>query len=378
VVELREVVRRFQPRLLARLAFRLRPVQAAALAAIASCRTAARGGHIFQCTDPACGRQHFAYHSCRNRACPRCHGARTARLLEGWLQRLLPCPHLLLTFTLPAELRRLASNHPRAVYAAMLEAAAATARAFARDPQWLGGLPGMLAVLHTWTRELLYHPHVHLLLSAGALAPDGGSWVVPSRPYFFAPQRALAVVFRQKVADGLRAAGLHAQVPWAVWRRRFIVHVQPAGSGRQVVAYLARYVFRSPLACSALLALDDTTVTFRVRSGKSGELHRRTIPGEALLARLLLHVLPRRFVRVRQYGLYARSTRHALALQALARDPAPTTTLPPPLEPPAEEVPEPVTPTSPAPAPAPTPPRCPHCGAPLALLAILPPRRGPP
>jgi hypothetical protein len=378
VVELAEVVRRFQPRLLARLTFRLRPAQEAALAAIASCRTAARGGHVYQCTDPGCGRQHFAYHSCRNRACPRCHGERTARLLERWLLRLLPCPHLLLTFTLPAELRRLASSHPRAVYAAMLEAAAATTLAFAADPQWLGGLPGMLAVLHTWTRELLYHPHVHLLLSAGALAPDGGSWIVPSRPLFFAPQRALAVVFRQQLRAGLCAAGILAQVPWAVWRRRFIVHVQPAGSGRQVVAYLARYVFRSPLARRALVALDDTTVTFRVRSSKSGELHSRTIPGEALLARLLLHVLPRRFVRVRQYGLYARAPRHALALQALARSSAPTATLAPPREPPREDVPEPITPAAPAPAPARTPPRCPHCGAPLALLAILPPRRGPP
>ena len=311
MVELAEVVRRFLPRLLSRMVFKLRPVQEAALTAITSCRTAAEGGHVYRCTDPACGREHFAYHSCRHRACPRCHGERTARLLDGWLQRLLPCPHLLLTFTLPAELRRLASNHPRAVYSVMLEAAAATARAFAADPQWLGGLPGMLAVLHTWSRELLYHPHVHLLLSAGALAPDGVSWLVPSRPGFFAPQRALAVMFRQKLRDGLRKVGIHSQAPWPVWRRPFVVHVQAAGSGRQVVAYLARYVFRSPLARSALLAIDDATVSFRVRDARSGELHIRTIPGEALLARLLLHVLPRRFVRVRQWGLRSPSLRPA-------------------------------------------------------------------
>lgn len=377
MVELAEVVRRFLPRLLARVAFRLRPAQQAALAAIVSCRTAARGGHVYRCTDPACGGEHFAYHSCRNRACPRCHGERTARLLERWLDRLLPCPHLLLTFTVPAELRRLASSHQRAVYSVMLDAAMATARAFARDPRWLGGLPGMLAVLHTWTRELLYHPHVHLLLSAGALAPDGASWVEPRRPGFFAPQRALAVVFRQRVRAGLRAAGIHAQAPWAVWRRRFIVHVQPAGSGREVAAYLARYVFRSPLARSALLAADAESVTFCVRGGKSGELHSRTIPGEALLARLLLHVLPRRFVRIRHGGLYARGPRHALALQAISRahplEPAGATP-----EPPREDVPERTTPAPVTPASARPPLRCQHCGAPLSLVAILPRRRGPP
>jgi hypothetical protein len=378
VVELADVVRRFLPRLLARVAFTLRPAQRAALAAIVSCRTAARGGHVYRCSDPACGREHFAYHSCRHRACPRCHAERTARLLDGWLQRLLPCPHLLLTFTLPAELRRLVSSHQRVVYAAMLEAAAATARAFAQDPQWLGGTPGMLAVLHTWSRELLYHPHVHLLLSAGALAPDGVSWVEPRYPRFFAPQRALATVFRSKLSDALRKAGIVSQAPRSVWRRRFIVHVQPAGSGREVVAYLARYVFRSPLARSALLAMDDQTVSFAFRDASSGQRLTRAIPGEALLARLLLHVLPRRFVRLRQWGLYARTPRHALALQALAKRAATSTRSEAPLQPPREDLPEPVTGAPAAPPPDRLPRRCPHCGAPLSFLRALPPRRGPP
>jgi Putative transposase/Transposase zinc-binding domain len=309
----------------------LLPSHRRALRDIVACRTAVLGGHVQACDH--CGTRQYSYHSCRNRHCPKCHGEQTERWLDRQRARLLPCAYFLLTFTLPAELRALARAHQKIVYRVLMTAAAAALLKLAADPRYLGARPGLLAVLHTWTRALLYHPHVHMLVTAGGRRGSDGRWVLPRHVAFLVPGRALSRLFRAKVRAGLRKSGLLEQAPSAVWHREWVVHVQHAGTGEKVLEYLARYVFRIALVNSRLERFEDGQVTFRYRDGRTGLVRRCTLDAVAFLGRFLQHVLPQGFTKVRHYGLFSPSCRDLLAQareQLIAAsatpsaDPAPT------------------------------------------------------
>src|SRR6266576_567423 len=180
-------------------------------------RRASFSDNVKKCED--CGGQVNAYHSCRNRHCPKCHGDQTERWLAQQQTRLLPCPYFLVTFTLPAELRPLAFAHQKKVYGLLMRAAAAALQQLALDPQYLGGRLGALAVLHTWTRAMLYHPHVHMLVTGGGLSADGKAWLTTRHSAFLMPEAALAEIFRAKFCAALKKAGLLAQVPRQVWKK---------------------------------------------------------------------------------------------------------------------------------------------------------------
>jgi hypothetical protein len=316
---------------------RLLPSQARVLRDLAACRTAYFGGQLTQCDH--CERQVYRYHSCGNRHCPTCHGPRTERWLETQRAQLLPCPYYLVTVTLPRELRALAFAHQRVVYGVLMRSAAAALQRLAADPRYVGARLGCLAVLHTWTRAMLYHPHVHLLVTAGGLSADGTQWIAPKNPAFLVPVQALSVIFRAKVCAGLRRAGLLDQVPPAIWTTPWVVHAQHAGRGQRVLDYLGRYVFRIAIASSRLEAITEDHVTFRYRDHRTQDVRRVTLPGVEFLERFLQHVLPRGCAKVRYYGLWsaahradrtrARTLLTTLALIATAQalEPAPASSL---------------------------------------------------
>jgi len=336
----------------------LLPSHRRALSDIVACRTAALGGHVQACDH--CGTRQYSYHSCRNRHCPKCHGAQVQRWLDRQRGRLLPCAYFLLTFTLPAELRALARAHQKFVYGELMTAAAAALLKLTADPRYLGARPGLLAVLHTWTRALLYHPHVHVLVTAGGLRGTDQTWVRPRHAAFLVPGRALSRLFRGKMRAGLRKAGLLDQVPRAVWRHEWVVHVQHAGTGEKVLEYLARYVFRIALVNSRLEQFEHGQVTFRYRDGRTGLMRQCTLDAVAFLGRFLQHVLPQGFTKVRHYGLFSPSRRDLLALareQLIAAS----------AQPPADLAPIASVPT-PAPISAPCR-RCPACG--IGVLHIV-------
>jgi len=176
------------------------------------------------------------------------------------------------TFTLPAELRPLARSHPKKIYGLLMKAAADALQTLASDPSFLGARVGALAVLHTWTRAMLFHPHVHMLVTAGGLAADGQSWIDPKHPRFLVPDPALSEIFRAKFCAGLKKAGLLRFAPAAVWKIRWVVHSQHAGRGDRVLDYLARYVFRIAIANSRLESLDNDVVRFRYRDNKTQQI----------------------------------------------------------------------------------------------------------
>jgi hypothetical protein len=277
--------------------------------AIAQCRTEALGGHLYAC--PECQTTRYSYHSCRNRHCPTCQQEASERWLAEQQALLLPVPYFLVTFTLPAELRAVARQHPEALYPLLFHAASSGLQQLAHDPRFLGRQIGMLGVLQTWTRDLRYHPHIHFLVPTLALAPEGGRWLVGKRD-FLLHVKHLGQLFRAKFRAGL------AKTPWArevdsrAWKHAWVVDCRPVGSGATALKYLAPYIFRIALSNNRIEREANDEVTFCYTDGKSGEKKRVTLPIDAFISRFLAHVLPKGFVKVRSYGLLHPSKRALL------------------------------------------------------------------
>jgi hypothetical protein len=307
VVEVADIFRAAGPAYREANASALSQAQRRAMRDIEECRTEALGGQLQVCE--RCSERRYSYHSCRNRHCPKCQGHRTRRWLQKQRERLLPVPYYLLTFTLPAELRPIARSRPGLLYSILFKAAAASVLKLTADEKFLGATPGITGVLHTWTRAMLYHPHVHFLVTAGGLDPDGQSWREPKNPRFLVPGYALSVIFRAKVRDAFDKAGLLRAVPKELWSssKPWVVHVKHAGSGEKVLGYLARYVYRIAIANSRIETFDGNEVRFRYRDNRTGQLKHCILTVAAFIARFLLHVLPPHFTKVRHYGIFSPS-----------------------------------------------------------------------
>ena len=364
MLEVAAIIRLHGATYLARFADRILPSHRRALRDLEACRTPALGGHVHQCDH--CGRQVYAYHSCRNRHCPKCHRHQTERWLTAQRGRLLPCTYYLLTFTLPDALRPLARSHQKTVYGLLMKSAAAALLTLARDPRYVGGRLGCLAVLHTWTRALVYHPHVHLLVTAGGLSAHGTAWVAPKHGSYLVPVRALSQIFRAKICAALNRAHLLDQVSPDIWTTPWVVHCQPAGRGQKVLDYLGRYIFRVAPANSRLERIEDGQVTFRYRDNRTQHVRRVTLSGVEFLQRFLQHVLPRGYTKVRYYGIWSPTCRHQLeqARALLA------------VSPPAPTEPAPITPTPSSATADPSPLRCPQCRTGILIrVGVLAPQR---
>lgn len=319
MVDVADVFRRFGPGYQAAHGASMPPSHRRAIADILACRTEALGGHLERCT--ACGAEVHRCHSCRNRSCPKCHGEQTRAWLDKRQAEMLACPYFHVTVTVPEELRAALRCHQRDGYGALMTAAGEAITELARDPRHVGGTVGVLAVLHTWTQQLHFHPHVHCLVTGGGLGEDGDTWH-PARPGFLVPTKALARKVRGRFRAVFEKRCPGVSLPAAVWRTPWVVHITPWGVGEQAVLdYLARYVFRIALTDRRIVGLDDETVSFQYRDRKAGRTRICRVPGHEFLRRYLQHVLPKGFHKVRYFGLWhpsrrsqATRVRHALRL----------------------------------------------------------------
>lgn len=325
--DIADIVRRHRPALEAE--HRLTRAQKRVLTDIAQCRTAALGGHVDHCE--ACGYEHPAYNSCRNRHCPKCQALAQEAWIDARRARMLDVRHFHVVFTLPAELRPLAAFAPHVVFGALLHAAQSTLRTLARTR--LHATVGATLVLHTWTRKLEFHPHVHAIVTAGGLTAQG-TWR-PSRRDFLFSVTAMGRLLRGKLMDALGQAHdrgafdafdafddpqgfarLMARLPrvWNVYAKA------PFKKGRHVLDYLGRYTHRVGIANSRLLAVSEHTVRFRTKG-----LGVETVTPLEFLRRLIRHVLPDRFHKIRHVGLYAPAAvgRCRVARSHLGQHPAP-------------------------------------------------------
>ncbi len=287
------------------------PSHRRAIEDILDCRTAALGGQVWRCD--SCSTGMFSYHSCGNRSCPRCHTAQTREWLEHRQAEMLPVPYFHITVTVPAELREVLRANQRDGYGVLMQASAAAIIELARDPRYVGGTVGVLAVLHTWTQQLTLHPHVHCLVSGGGISEDATTWH-PARRKFLMPIKALAKLVRGKFRALLQRKCPDLVIPEAVWQRPWILHVTAWGNGEQAVLdYLARYVFRIALTNARIVGLDDETVTIQFKHRKTGQARTCRLSGEEFMRRFLQHVLPRGFHKVRYFGLWHPAQRHNAA-----------------------------------------------------------------
>jgi hypothetical protein len=334
-LEVADVVRRFGPAFRERYRGQLNRAQLRTLGAIESCRTAALGGHVYECAH--CKARKIVYNSCRNRHCPKCQSLEKERWLEERCAELLPVPYFHVVFTLPEELNPLAVSHPRLLYNLLFQCASETLLEIAADPKHLGARIGVLAVLHTWGQKLTLHPHLHCIVPGGGLSIDG-DWWVGSRPDFFLPVAVLKKLFRGKVLAAIKAAAESGELPsshlpafGSLYRKSWVVYCKPPfGSPERVLAYLARYTHRVAISNQRLVRLEGEEVTFTWKDYARGQrLQEMTLSGEEFLRRFLLHVLPDRFVRIRYYGLLA--NRHREQSLALCREVLPGPPMPPKL-----------------------------------------------
>lgn len=356
---------------------RLSPHQWKTLRMLAVCRTPALGGQAFYC--PHCEREHIVAHSCRNRHCPQCQGGQAVEWLEQQAQVLLPIPYFHLVFTLPHTLNGLIRQNRRVLFKLLFDAASQTLLRF--GAQRLEAQLGITAVLHTWSQTLLDHYHLHCIVTGGGVACDQSQWISTSAPYLF-PVRALSRMFRGKYLDGLQQ--LHtqgklefhgqlaalapprkfaalvrkaAQPEWVVYAKR------PFAGPEQVLAYLSRYTHRVALSPRRLLAADGQSVRFDYKDYADGARHKiMMLSTTEFVRRFCLHVLPKRFVKIRHYGLLGNRQRQERLAQARTLLGA---TAVPAIEQPWEAN---------AKNPEPQPFRCPYCHQPgLVWVREVPP-----
>ena len=307
------------------------------MSAIERCRTAALGGHVARCENSICGHTTIAYNSCRNRHCPKCQGAAARDWLADREAELLPVGYFHVVFTLPGPIAKIAFHNKRVIYDLLFKASAETMLTIAADKKHLGAKIGITSVLHTWGSAMTHHPHVHMIVPGGGISPDGSRWV-SCRPNFFLPVRVLSRLFRRLFlqmlvaahADGrLKFFGAHTGLADKAQFARFlrplrksewVVYAkQPFGGPEAVLAYLSRYTHRIAISNHRLIKADETGVTFNWKDYRVEGPDRyktMTLPVDAFIRRFLAHVLPKRFHRIRHYGLLANGNRAANVAQA--------------------------------------------------------------
>ena len=332
------------------------PSHKKALADISKCRTQELGGQTYLCLK--CGEFLYSYHSCKNRHCPKCGNDQATQWLQEHIHQLLPVPHFLVTFTLPDPLRKLARSHQKMIYEILMTTACRSLETLALNPKWIGGIIGSVAVLQTWTRDLRYHPHVHVIATGGGLSKDGKKWM-PAEKGFLVPQPALAKVFRGKFRSKLSRHPIYREVPSSVWSTDWVVDIRPVGDGHAAFRYVAPYIFRVAITNNRILSCKDGEVTFRFKDSDApdGKMRIATLTAEDFLHRFLQHVLPLRFRKVRHYGLFSPHKKELLQEARLMFFlPSPSESQPDRHEPNPKTLP------------------CPNCAVPMILLELIPRR----
>ena len=272
-----------------------------AIRTISDCRTNALGGTVYTCAD--CHEHHCVYKGCGSRNCPNCQQHKGEEWLQKRLDQRLPGHHFMITFTLPEELRSLVRSEQKNAYDAMFKASSQALKELVTNPKFVGAdLPGFFGVLHTWGRQLQYHPHIHYVVPGGGIDKETKTWKT-SRDDFFVSVHALAKVFKGKLRAAFRKLGLLKYVDPEIWRKPFIVNSQAVGNNPEgAIKYLAPYVFRVAISDSRIVSVNNGKVTFSYKKSGSHRYRRTTLDVFEFMRRFLQHVLPKGFMKVRYYG----------------------------------------------------------------------------
>jgi hypothetical protein len=304
MLDLGTIFRRYGPEYLKKFSDKMLPSHNRAINDIAKCRTGELGCHIDSCTQ--CGYNHLFFHSCRSRSCPKCHTGDTQKWIEKKQATLLPVPYFHVVFTLPSELRLIVRSNQKELYNALFKAATYALFKLMADSRFAGGIPGMLGTLHTWSRDMNYHPHVHFLIPAGVISKDRLQWLPIKRKRFLVPKDMLSNIFRARFIKLARKALPHIKFPQSIWKTQWVVYPKTVRKGgRKVLEYLARYVHRIAITNNRILADNNGNITFKYQDSDTSKWKKMTLPAFEFMRRFLQHVLPRGFHKTRNYGFLA-------------------------------------------------------------------------
>jgi hypothetical protein len=302
---IQEIFRRHAPAYLARFGAHMPVEHKKVIEAIVRCGSPANGALLYGCE--SCPQEQLLPRCCGNRHCPACQQYKAYAWLDRQLRGQLPTHHFMLTFTVPEQLRAFLRAHQSMGYAALFEASSGAIKKLAPDPKFLDAdTPGFLGVLHTWGRQLQYHPHIHYLVPGGAVSTRQGRWHASS-PGFYLPVHALSSIFRAKFRDAMAARGLLDLIPGSVWELDWNVNCQAVGNGQATLKYLARYVFKVAISDQRIVGFDDSHVVFRYRKVHSNRPRTMRLGVFEFLHRFLQHVLPEGFMKVRSFGFLSAS-----------------------------------------------------------------------
>ena len=341
-MDLTSIVEQFHERFMAKYSNRLRSAHRKALHSIRRCRTPDSGELRVRCPD--CEQSEWRPLSCGHRSCPKCQNYEASQWLDRQQAKLLPVSYFMVTFTLPFEFRPLAWRHQTEIYAILFDCVISVLRDFGLNPKNLGADLGMTAVLHTQTRRLDYHPHLHVVVPGGGIDKQRRQWKKIKGEYLF-NEFNLANVFRARFFAAVKQAGL--PIPFGA-PKQWMVDCEHVGTGLPALKYLSRYLYRGVISEKNILSCDNGEVTFRYTDSTTGQIRTRTEKGEDFLWLVLQHVLPKGFRRVRDFGfLHGNAKRTLRLVQYVLRVM--------------------LEPTSPRPRPV---FRCPHCKAAMEIIAF--------
>ena len=296
MIRLASIIKQFENDFIQKYQQNLLPSHFKALAAIKICRSTHSPKMLMQCED--CSQQILVPHSCGHRHCPHCQNHETQQWIDRQLQKQVPADYFMLTFTLPAQFRSLAWQHQRIVYGLLFDCVWATLKTFCLNDKKLGGIPGAIAVLHTNSRELNFHPHVHFVMPATTIDKSKRLWAKKTGKYLF-NQKALAKVFRAKMLEAL--ANKNLKLP-SCYPKEWVVDCSPVGKGNKALVYLGQYLYRGVISEKNILSCDNGKVSFRYQNSKTKKYQTRTVSAVYFLWLVLQHILPRGFRRARDYG----------------------------------------------------------------------------
>ena len=308
--------------------YKMSPEQQKAFFAIKNCRTSLMGGHTDQCDQ--CGHQRFFYNSCRNRHCPQCQGLKRAKWVDKLSCDLLPVPYFHIVFTIPSELNSLALVNPAIVYDILFKAASQTLITLSKDRKYLNSVTGIVAILHSWGQNLMYHPHLHTMVPAGGWNEREQKWNA-SRKKFFIPVRVLSTLFKGKFLFYFKKAYAEQKLTLAgevnqlktqrnfkaliksLYQKNWVVYTKkPFKNSSQIINYLGRYSHRVAIANSRIKSMEGNRVVFSMKDYKDGKQKIIQLQSTEFIRRFLLHVLPKSFFKIRYYGLFATRNRRTI------------------------------------------------------------------
>ena len=298
------------------------------LNAIAQCRTHSLGYHLYRCSDKDCAHKKMQYHSCRNRHCPHCGNTKKEDWIEARLRELLPCKYFHIVFTLPHDLNSMVIYNRKAMFDLLFQAAAYTLNIFAQDAKHLGATPGIISVLHTWGQQLSFHPHVHCIVTGHGWREKDHQWVQAKKARYkrlfpvLAMEKVYAAYFLKRLGQMKHKGEIRLtddqKIRWynlmqTLKQKRWVVYAkEPFGGPAQVIEYLGRYTHKVAISNSRIKSVTEAgQVTFDYKDyADQGKVKQMTLAGMEFIRRFEQHILPRRFCKIRSYGLYGNHKRH--------------------------------------------------------------------